>query len=53
MRPDTRAVHAGREDLGRLGVLDLFSTYPLGELADAVASLDALAAGGPPRGNPI
>lgn len=46
---DTRAVHAGREDFGELGVhappLDLSTTYPLRDLNRATASLDAFAAG--------
>ncbi len=46
---DTLAVHAGRGDFAELGVhappLDLSTTYPLGALDDAVASLDALARG--------
>lgn len=49
--PDTTAVHAGREEFARLGVhappLDLSSTYPLGDLGEAVASLDDLVAGAP------
>ena len=50
MRPNTtRAVHAGRDDLPGLGVhappIDLSTTYPLPGLGDAVAALDALAAG--------
>ncbi|MEM9556117.1 MAG: PLP-dependent transferase [Acidobacteriota bacterium] len=49
---DTRAVHAGRGDLRRLGVhappIDLSSTYPLGAIGDAAASLDALASGREP-----
>jgi len=54
---ETLAVHAGREDLAALGVhappLDLSTTYPLGELDAAVASLDAMAAGGAPTGSPV
>lgn len=53
----TAAVRAGRDDLHRLGVhappLDLSSTYPLHDLDEAGASLDALAAGRAPRGNPV
>jgi len=53
----TRSVHAGRHDLRTLGVhaapLDLSSTYPIGDLEEAVASIDALAAGGAPKGNSI
>ena len=54
---ETLAVHAGREDLSRLGVhappLDLSTTYPLGELGEAVESMASLVAGGPPRGSSI
>ena len=54
---DTRAVHAGREDLRDLGVhalpLDLSTTYPVGDLDGAAAQLDAWAAGGQPTGSPI
>lgn len=54
MRPDTIAVHAGREDLARLGVhappIDLSSTYPLPDLEAAVEAFDALAAGEAPAG---
>jgi len=46
---DTRCVHAGRADFARLGVhappIDLSSTYPLHDLAEGTADLDALAAG--------
>ena len=49
MKSDTVAVHAGRHDFAALGVhappLDFSSTYPLPELDEAVAALDALAAG--------
>ncbi len=49
MRPDTLAVHAGREDFARLCVhappLDLSSTYPLGDLAGAAEAFDALSRG--------
>lgn len=54
---DTLAVHAGREDFRRLGVhappLDLSTTYPLDDLEAGSVSLDSLADGGPPIGNPI
>lgn len=54
---DTAAVHAGREDFAALGVhappIDLSSTYPLADLDAATASIDSLAAGGPPRGSSI
>ncbi len=57
MQTDTIAVHAGREDLGALGVhvppLDLSTTYPFGHLDEAVASLDSMLAGGAPPGSPI
>ncbi|MBL8988446.1 MAG: PLP-dependent transferase, partial [Gemmatimonadetes bacterium] len=57
MRLETLAVHAGRDDFGVLGVhappLDLSTTYPVHDLAEASASLEAMAAGEPPRGNPI
>jgi len=57
MRLETLAVHAGRDDFGILGVhappLDLSTTYPVHDLAEASASLEAMAAGEPPRGNPI
>lgn len=49
MRPATLAVHAGREDFEQLGVhaapLDLSSTYPIPDLDEGTASLDALASG--------
>jgi methionine-gamma-lyase len=52
MRPDTIAVHAGRNDFGELGVhappLDLSSTYPLPDLGAAVEAFDRLSAGGTP-----
>jgi methionine-gamma-lyase len=52
---DTLAVHAGREDFGEIGVhappLDLSTTYPTGNLADATASIDAMAQGGAPTGS--
>jgi cystathionine beta-lyase/cystathionine gamma-synthase len=52
---DTLAVHAGREDFGEIGVhappLDLSTTYPTGNLADATASIDAMARGGAPTGS--
>ena len=53
----TRAVHAGREDFGELGVhappLDLSSTYPLRDLRTAEAAFDTLSAGGVAERNPI
>ena len=52
---DTLAVHAGREDFGEIGVhappLDLSTTYPIGDLEDATASIDALGKGLPPTGS--
>jgi len=52
---DTLAVHAGREDFGEIGVhappLDLSTTYPTGNLADATASIDAMGKGGAPTGS--
>lgn len=54
---DTRAVHAGREDLQDLGVhappLDLSTTYPVQDLGGAAAQLDAWASGTQPSGSPI
>lgn len=54
---DTRAVHAGREDLRELGVhalpLDMSTTYPVGDLNEAAAQLDAWASGQQPSGSPI
>lgn len=54
---DTRAVHAGREDLRTLGVhalpLDLSSTYPFTDLDRATASLDALVSGDATAENPV
>lgn len=52
-RTETRAVHAGREDLTALGVhvppIDLSTTYPLPTVELGGASLDRLAAGDPPE----
>ena len=52
LSPDTRAVHAGRDDLRRLGVhappLDLSTTYPFESLGAAVGSLDAMMTGAAP-----
>jgi methionine-gamma-lyase len=54
---ETRAVHAGRDDLAGLGVhappLDLSSTYPLQGLEEGTASLDEMLEGGRPRGSAI
>ncbi|HEX9186693.1 MAG TPA: PLP-dependent transferase [Vicinamibacteria bacterium] len=52
---DTLAVHAGREDFGEIGVhappLDLSTTYPIGDLEGAMASIDAIGKGLPPTGS--
>ncbi|MEM6288376.1 MAG: PLP-dependent transferase, partial [Bacteroidota bacterium] len=59
LHPDSLAVHAGRDDLRRLGVhalpIDLSTTYPFERLDAAVDSLDAMMAGGGPEaaGGPI
>ncbi len=49
----TRAVHAGRADLGGLGVhalpLDLSTTYPLPDIEKGGDAYEQLATGGPPR----
>lgn len=49
MHPDTRAVHAGREDLAARGVhappLDLSTTYPIADLAEGVEAFAALSRG--------
>ncbi len=54
---DTLACHAGREDFAALGVhatpIDLSSTYPVPDLGSAVESLDAMMAGGQPRGSSV
>lgn len=54
---ETRAVHAGREDFGTLGVhappLDLSTTYPIPNLDEGTASFDALASGAASAANPI
>lgn len=48
-RIDTRAVHAGRDDFGTLGVhappIDLSTTYPVTDLDVGTASFDALVGG--------
>ena len=53
----TNAVHAGRDDLGELGVhalpLDLSTTNPLTSLAEANRSLDTMAHGGRPQGSSV
>ncbi len=54
---DTRAVHAGRADLGTLGVhappIDLSSTYPIPDLEAAVEAVDAYAAGAAEASSPV
>ncbi len=51
---ETAAVHAGRASGVPIPLIDLATTYPLGDLDDAVASFDALAQGaGTPPGSPI
>lgn len=53
----TRAVHAGREDFDELGVhvppIDLSTTYPIRDLAEGMASFDALTSGAAGAANPI
>lgn len=53
----TLAVHAGRSDLGRLGVhalpIDLSTTYPFTDLAAATRSFDELVEGRAEAENPI
>lgn len=57
METATRAVHAGRAEFASLKVhappIDLSSTYPLPDLEEAIAELDALAAGACSARNPI
>jgi methionine-gamma-lyase len=56
---DTRAVHAGREDLAAGGVhvppIDLSTTYPLPDVETGGASYEVLAGGGlvPPEGSAV
>lgn len=54
---DTRAVHAGREDLRELGVhappIDLSTTYPVTGLEEARQSIDQMMEGEQPDENPI
>lgn len=51
---DTRAVHAGRDDLRALGVhvppIDLSSTYPIGDVESGGAAYEQLASGHRPEG---
>jgi len=53
----TRAVHAGREDLADRGVhappIDRSTTYPIASLEEAFGSLDALLEGDDPTGNGV
>jgi methionine-gamma-lyase len=53
----TRAVHAGRGDLRELGLhappIDLSTTYPIGDVDEAVATLDLWSEGARNAGNPI
>src|SRR5699024_9207881 len=55
--PQTRAVHAGREDFDALGVhappIDLSTTYPVRNLDEGTASFDALVGGQATAANPI
>ncbi len=54
---DTQAVHAGRQDLRKLGVhappIDLSTTYPITGLEEARASIDQMMEGGEPNENAI
>jgi methionine-gamma-lyase len=54
---ETRAVHAGREDLAELGVhappIDLSTTYPVRNLEEGMASFDALVSGEAEASNPV
>ena len=55
--PETRAVHAGREDFTALGIhappIDLSTTYPVADLDAGTASFDALVGGDASASNPI
>ena len=55
MRPDTVAVHSGRDGLGEAHVppIDLSTTYRTPDLPAATHSIDAMAAGGVPQGSSI
>jgi methionine-gamma-lyase len=52
---ETLVVHAGREDFGEMGVhappIDLSTTYPTGDLAEATASIESMGKGGHPTGS--
>lgn len=54
---DTLAVHAGREDFRTIGVhappLDLSTTYPIPDLAEGTADIDAMLRGERPERNNI
>lgn len=54
---ETLTVHAGREDLARLGVhappIDLSTTYPVRDLDQGTSSFDALVGGEASAANPI
>lgn len=56
-RPETLAVHAGREDFVELGIhappIDLSTTYPVADLGTGTASFDALVGGDASATNPI
>jgi methionine-gamma-lyase len=56
-QPDTRSVHAGRDDLTALGVhvppIDLSTTYPLPGVAAGGTSYDELAQGNGPDGGSL
>jgi methionine-gamma-lyase len=53
----TRAVHGGRSDLTEIGVhappIDLSTTYPIPDLDQGTADLDAAVAGLVPHGSPV
>ena len=55
--PDTHAVHAGRDDLGELGVhalpLDFSTTYPLPDLEQGRDDLARMAQGHLPKHSPV
>ena len=55
MHRDTKAIHAGRMNLGHAHVppIDLSTTYRTPDLPEATASIDAMAMGDLPVGSPI
>ena len=55
MQQDTKAIHAGRSNLGFAHVpgIDLSTTYKTPNLDEATSSIDQMAAGGLPSGSPI